>query len=113
MKPTIMYLISGDDDIKASFEAVLSSGRRVLHDMEVNVQASAAIRKKRRYVVIAHGSKHGTVQWYRSDTATSARWLWVGMPSPPTGARIYLYSCHAGEQLSAHLQLCQCFGHSD
>lgn len=108
----ITYLVSGDEDIRPSHENLRRSGRRVRYDDEVDLNAAQALRQRRRYVVVAHGRPDGTILWFNSAAAARVRWLWVGMPDPPTSLRLYLYSCNAGPQLSRFLHDCDCFGHS-
>jgi hypothetical protein len=113
----VTYLVSGDQDICPCHELLRRTsryrGRRVRHDAEVSETAADEMISGRSYVVIAHGSKDGTVKWFRSDTGSAARWLWVGMRRPPRGARVYLYSCYAGRKLPHFLRYCECFGHTD
>lgn len=104
------YLVSGDDNIKPSHKVLRKTGRRVQYDNEVGA-AAQSMRARRRYVVVAHGRRDGTVMWYRSEEAKALRWLWVAMESPPREARIYLYACEAGRRLPRSLKHCECFGH--
>jgi hypothetical protein len=109
----VTYLVSGDHDIRPCDVILRKSGRRVRHDREVDRTASREIRPGKKYVVVAHGNADGTIMWCRSEEGVSAKWLWVGMSSPPRGARLYLYSCRVGRVLPRYLKQCECFGHLD
>lgn len=110
-RPAVTYLVSGDESITESEANLRESGRRVRHDTAVDARAAVAMKRDKRYVVVAHGSGDGTVMWFRSDGDGAKKWLWVGMGSPPKGARIYLYSCQGGKELPQYLKHCECFGH--
>jgi hypothetical protein len=109
----IVYLVSGHVDIKPSHVNIRRSGRRVKYDLEVSPDAAAELRSGRTFVVVSHGRPNGTVTWYRSDRGSAQRWLWVGMDSPPKGARLYLYACMAGRRLPRWLRRCEALGHFD
>jgi hypothetical protein len=112
-KAAVTYLVSGDGSVSPSEKILERAGRRVRFDTQVDIKAARALKPGQRYVVVAHGTPDGVVMWFRSDATRSARWLWRGMPNPPTGARIYLYSCYAGKELPHTLKHCECFGHTD
>lgn len=107
------YLVSGDEDIRPSHENLRRKGKRVRFDTQIHEEPSRAIKSGRRYIVIAHGNSSGTVKLFRTDWNESRRWLYVGMGQPPSGARIYLYSCHAGRKLPRFLRNCLALGHVD
>jgi hypothetical protein len=111
----IVYLVSGDADIIPTDVVLRRTGRRVRHGVEVNGDARRQLRSGRRYVVVAHGNKRGTVKWFRSDWDTPQRWLYVGMTHPPSATRIYLYSCFVGKRLPRYLRKrgVEAFGHID
>lgn len=108
----VPYLVSGDENIYPAHTNLKRSGRPVRHDTQVADNAADTIKTGRRFVVIAHGNAAGTISWFNSDRGTTAPWLWVGMPDPPSGGRVYLYACSAGERLRRFLTKCECFGHS-
>jgi len=105
------YLVTGAPDVSPSDQNVRRSGRRVRFDTQVPNRAASAIRAGRRYVVIAHGDSEGTVFWFRSDLGSSVKWMWVGMRDAPRAARVYLYCCHVGPELTRFLKRCESFGH--
>jgi hypothetical protein len=110
---SITYLVSGEESIRPSHQNLRRTGRTVRFDTEVDEHAAVALKTGRRFVVVAHGRADGTVMWFSSARGVSVPWLWVGMERQPSGSRIYLYSCKAGEQLPQHLDRCECFGHVD
>ncbi|MBA3578978.1 MAG: hypothetical protein H0W42_03235 [Gemmatimonadaceae bacterium] len=112
MKKTsaITYLVSGDENIRPCDKVLKRTARRVRYDTEVSHNAQDELKPSRRFVVVAHGRRDGTVMWFRSDEGAAAPWLWIGMRKPPKGAHIYLYSCHA-RKIARHLRHCMCFGH--
>lgn len=90
------------------------TGRRVQHGVEVDGDASVALKAGKRYVVVAHGIEKGTtVLWFRDDWKKARRWLFVGMKTPPKDTRVYLYCCYAGKKLPHFLKGCEVFGHTD
>jgi hypothetical protein len=112
-KAKTSYIVSGANDIAPSDKVIRRSGRRVLYDTEINQDAKQVLKKDARYVVIAHGSPSGTVSLYRTDWGESRPWLFVSMPHPPTGTRMYLYSCHVGNKLPRSLKKCEVSGPLD
>jgi hypothetical protein len=110
-----LYLVSGEGEIAPALLALQSRKRRVYFDGAVRNEARLTLRHTKRFggrfVVVAHGRPNGTVRWYKTARAASEDWLWVGMPSPPTGVRIYLYCCYVGRHLPAYLAACEVFGH--
>jgi hypothetical protein len=109
----ITYLVSGDDDIRPADSVIRRTGRRVRYDNEVNDEAATELRPGKLYIVVAHGSEHGTVSWFKSSRNTVQSWLWVDMPRPPRNVRVYLYSCRVGRRLPRFLKHCEAFGHVD
>lgn len=112
--PSVLYLVSGDANIRPSHTNLRRAGKRVRFDVEVSDDAFQEFKAGKRYVVVAHGTADGkTVKWFKSATGASRPWLWVGMRRPPRDARIYLYACHAGRKLPRYLRSCEAFGHLD
>lgn len=107
----VEYLISGGPDLAPSVQAIGNGTRVVVHDDNVNDNASKQLVSGGRYIVIAHGSADGTVHWFKSSRGSSQRWLWVTMPNRPEGARIYLYCCNVGPHLRKALTGCEVLGH--
>jgi hypothetical protein len=112
-----VYLVSGAEDIVSAVGALQSRGRAIVHDNDVHDEAHEVLREGpdggRHFVVVAHGSKDGTIRWHKTGRGTSELWLWVGMPNPPQQVRIYLYCCHVGIHLPGLLGGCEAFGHVD
>lgn len=109
---SVLYLVSGAEDIQPSHSNLQRKGRRVKFDCAVSDNAADVLRDGRRYVVVAHGNADGTVKWFNSSRGSALPWLWVNMAGPPKGSRIYLYACRVGRLLPRFLKHCEAFGHS-
>lgn len=103
--------MTGAGDVLPTHENLRRSGRRVRHGQEVQRSAAEELRSGMKYVVVAHGDDSGTIYWSLHEDEEDSRWLWVGMEQTPSRARIYLYCCNAGPQISRYLKDCECFGH--
>lgn len=108
---SVVFVVSGEEDIRDTANLLRSQGYSVVHDEEVEECAQVALSGG-RYLVVAHGSQDGSITIARSSGETT-KWLWVNMPDPPSGGRVYLYACHAGEKLVPALDACEAFGHVD
>src|SRR5262245_26124875 len=105
----VVYLISAAEDIAPAAQALSGQGRRITSTVQSD--ARITLKSRGRFIVIAHGSPNGTVKWHSASGATD--WLWVGMPPLRRKVRLYLYCCHVGRLLPAHLANCEVFGHMD
>lgn len=105
----VVFVVSGDEEIRETAIMLRGQGNDVIYDDEVKTLAARTLLDG-SYLVVAHGSEDGTVTIARSTRGRS-RWLWVGMPDPPSKCRVYLYSCHAGRRLVPALDECEAFGH--
>lgn len=108
----VVYVVSGAPDIKAAYDLLNDSGRKLVYDTEVDERPTATLDPAQSYIVVAHG-RPDRVLLYRSDWNESRSWIRVGMASPPRNARIYLYACWAGTELVDFLEDCEAFGHID
>ena len=113
VKRPVLYLVSGDDNIKPSHDVLRRTGRRVRYDDAVSDDAALELREGKQFIVVAHGQSDGTVSWFSSSRGSASRWVWVGMDRPPRRTRVYFYSCKAGKKLPHYLKDCESFGHVD
>ena len=111
-KKSVTYLVSGDDNIHPSHVNLRIARKTVRYGDAVGQHADSELVADGCFVVVAHGNARGTVGWHWPRTAVSSPWLWVGMPRPPRGCALYLYSCMVGPRLVPFLAGCEVLGHS-
>lgn len=108
----VTYLVTGASDVVPTHENLRRSGRRVKYGSEVTRTAPEELRLGMKYVVVAHGDQDGVIYWSNDGAGDEIPWLWPGMNPAPGRARVYLYCCNAGPELTRALKSCDCFGHS-
>ena len=109
----VLFLVSGEGDVVRAVDGLRRAGKRVHHGDGVADSAAAVLKAGRKYIVVAHGSAAGTVRFFKPSRGSAEPWLWVKMPEPPKGTRLYLYCCRAGRRLPRFLKHCESFGHVD